>query len=297
MEYITKTIEAHDRHISNDVDRRGLLRYHTEVLRNCRSAHRPGRIRECDEAIRQHLSRIIVHYNGQTPDTAVEEERRLLGWEERLSGDPLVQLETLQAELMAYSTQLLLCLGALLFHDRSYRRTWFTSEEVDISVDSVAKLQARCVTNVDVVHALKVTDFVVLNQHYPMNNLTQRFDSLCPILTRAFRSTSDDVLDAAHNALAAFGSMAWELSDRPKTNPEFFLKPEFYSAALRSLGRPAIKGSQCNDQALSCWLAASVRSDTTLAGTLDAPSITALFVSRVLEVLDEGSTAGDTWTM
>ncbi|KAG8983607.1 hypothetical protein FRB94_013174 [Tulasnella sp. JGI-2019a] len=274
VEYITKTIEAHDQLISTGVDRRGLLWYHTEVLRS------------------------FVHCNDQTLATVVRGKGELTRWEERLSEDPLVQFETLHPDLTAYGTQLLLCLGALLPTNRRNWYTRLTSAEADTFVDSVANLQAGFVTDLDVVHALKVIDFVVSGHSSSMaNNLTWRFNLICPILTRAFQSTSDDVLDAACNTLAAFGIVAWEECDKPKTNPELFLTPEYASAALQSLSQPTAKWSERNDQALSRWLAASIRSDATLATTLDALSITSLFVSRVSRLLEEDNPVGDWGTM
>ncbi|KAG9024077.1 hypothetical protein FRB95_012125 [Tulasnella sp. JGI-2019a] len=302
--HIMDTIEAHDQQISKGVDRRGLLRYHTEVLRYCRSARGLGYSGDSEihtHAIRQHLSHVIIHCrvasNDSIPATEVGEVRKLLGWEERLSEDPLIQAEALQLELMAYATQLLLCLVSLLPADHRIWHPWFTSEEVETLVDSVAKLQARFVADVDVLHALKVIDFAVLEQPVTLNNLAQRFNSISPILTRAFRSTSDDILDAACGALAAFGDMAWESIDMAKTNVQLFLTPEFGSAALQSLGRPVAKWSRRNDRALSRWLAASIRSDTVLATTLDEKMITSLFISRVSGMLEEENPVGDRGTM
>ncbi|KAG8996793.1 hypothetical protein FRB94_008020 [Tulasnella sp. JGI-2019a] len=302
VDYITHTIVAHGRHIANSVDRRGLLRYHTEVLRYCRSAHGLGRdSRIHAEAIREHLLDIIVYcritHDDLTPTTEVGEAWTLWSWEDRLLEDPLVQIETIQVEFLAYAAQLLLYLVTLFSDDHHDGYTFFTSEDATTLVDAVAKLQGRVVTNMDVARVLKAIDLVVLGQLSTLEDLPRRFNSICPILTRAFRSTSEDVLDAAHGALAAFGAMAWESSDTAKTSPKLFLAPEFGSAALRSLSKPPKDWSSDRDRPLSCWIAASIRSDVALATIFDEPSTTSLFVSRLSGTLEKGRSYNDWATM
>ncbi|KAG9023898.1 hypothetical protein FRB95_012326, partial [Tulasnella sp. JGI-2019a] len=302
-EYIAKAVEAHGRQILKGVDRRGLLRYHTQVLRYCRSAHRLDWNRDSNihvEAIREHLSRIIMHCrpisDDLTPATDVGEAWYLWTLEARLLEDPLVRIETLQAELMAYAMQLLLCLVTLWSDNHRDGYTFFTSEDAAALVEGVANLQSKFVTNIDLVHVLKAINIVISGQQGMINNLTQRFISICPILTRAFGSTSDDVLDAACGVLAAFGDMAWGEIDKPRTETEFLLPSGFSSAVLSSLSKPPKDWSPDRDRSLCLWLAASIRLDTSLATTLDQSSVTSMFVSRLLGTL-ENKAAGDWTTM
>ncbi|KAG9037817.1 hypothetical protein FRB95_004104 [Tulasnella sp. JGI-2019a] len=305
--YVTKTVEAHDRLISRGVDRRGLLAYHTEVLKNYRSSHTFVGIRLLDvhaEAIRRHLSRVLAYRppGDQTPAIAVKSvwEGQPSSWEERLSQDPLIQVEILQAELMAYGTQLLFCLVPLWIDDHRHwytPDTRFTPEEAGKLVDDVSKLQAGFITDLDIAHALKAIDLVVSGLPDTLSNLTQCFNSICPLLTRAFESTSDNVSDFACGVLSAFGDMAWEEIDRPKTNLGLLLTLEFASAALRSLCRSIEIWSRRNDRALIRWLAASIRSDAALATNLDESNITSLFTSKVSGISEEEHLAGDQFTM
>ncbi|KAG9032629.1 hypothetical protein FRB95_001139 [Tulasnella sp. JGI-2019a] len=295
VDHIMKAVEAHDRQISHGVGRRGLLLYHTEVLRYCRSS-RLGRGSETHaQAIKEHLSRVIAHCRLTTDDpipvTEVEGWWKLLGWKERLSKDPLLPVERLQTELTAYATQLLLYLVALLSDNYQHG---FTSEDAPTLVDAVTKLQGRVVTDMDLAYVLKAIDLVISSGM--ITNLTQRFESVSPILTRAFGSTSDNVLDAAWGVLAAFGDMAWRDIDKPKTDAEFLLTPEFGSAALRSLSRLLIDWSSNRHRPLCLWLAASIRLDTVLATTFDESTITSMFVSRLLGTL-ENKAEGDWNTM
>ncbi|KAG9023900.1 hypothetical protein FRB95_012328 [Tulasnella sp. JGI-2019a] len=300
-----KAVEAHDRQISKGEDRRGLLKYHTEVLRYYRSTFQPvgGQdFKSHANVISQHLSRVTVHCRVPLVDQALAMEawrdfKILSSWEERLSKDPLVEVETLQAELTAYATQLLLCLVDILPGERSDRGAWFTLEVAETLIDSVGTLQDRFLPDLYVLHALKVVNFVISEQSDPLNNLTQRFNSISPIFTRAFQSTSEDVLDAASGALAAFGGMVWDGEYTLSRNPEFSLPSEFGSAALRSLDNPAEKWPPLNDQSLSRWITASIRSNNALAATFDESTITSLFVLRLSRMLENENTGRDWETM
>ncbi|KAG8987785.1 hypothetical protein FRB94_001479, partial [Tulasnella sp. JGI-2019a] len=302
-EYIARAVEAHGRQILKGVACRGLLRYHTQVLRYCLSAHRLDWNRDSNmhvEAIREHLSHIIVHCrptsDDLTPATDVGEAWYLWTLEGRLSKDPLVRIETLQAELMTYAMQLLLCLVTLWSDNHRDGYTFFTSEDATALVEGVAKLQSKFVAEVDIVHLLKAINIVISGQQGMMSNLTQRFVSICPMLTRVFGSTSYDVLDAACGVLAAFGDMAWGEVDKPRIEIEFLLPSEFSSAILSSLSRSPKDWSPDKDRSLCLWLAASIRLDTSLATTLDRSSVTSMFVSRLLGTL-ENKAAGDWATM
>ncbi|KAG9027459.1 hypothetical protein FRB95_007759 [Tulasnella sp. JGI-2019a] len=121
LEYISRTIEAHDRRILEGVDRRDLLRYHTRVLQYYRSSHPPSIRRlysnTASGIIIKHLSHVIMYchaapedqttsspwpthtsaaslgnWQGQLLWTLARDDR---SWEERLSSDMLVPAETL----------------------------------------------------------------------------------------------------------------------------------------------------------------------------------------------------------
>ncbi|KAG9036135.1 hypothetical protein FRB95_009709 [Tulasnella sp. JGI-2019a] len=295
LEYITKTIVAHDRHISEGVDRNNLLQYHTEVLRSYRPSHAASvwspRSGTAIKMFIQHLSRAIIHCHptptGQEPThTPVRSDG---SWGERLSRDPLVPVATLQSELVAYGTQLLLCLGSPSLNDVYIRNT---PEEADALVDSISKVQTRIVTDTDVMHALHAIDNVISRQDDTLGNnpgdLTHHFDSVSPIVTRALESISDVMSDAVCGVLAAFGGIAWENTHTPNTIPGLLLEPQFASVALQSLEMTHPKDwSSHKDEALARGLAASVRVDATLVTSLDESTVTSLFVSRLSGTKEE----------
>ncbi|KAG9027458.1 hypothetical protein FRB95_007758 [Tulasnella sp. JGI-2019a] len=183
---------------------------------------------------------------------------------------------------MAYITQLLLFLCSFADYAR------YTLPETDTLIDVVTKVQAWFVTDVDVMHALGIIKHVISKQSdtgmISSANLAHRFNLVSSILTRALGSTSHHVSDAACGVLAAFGDMAWEDIDTPRIDPGLLIVPRFGFAALRSLGRTLPEDwvrYKERDRPLSRWLAASIRSDTALAITLDEFSITSLFLSRL----------------
>ncbi|KAG9025779.1 hypothetical protein FRB95_009779 [Tulasnella sp. JGI-2019a] len=135
LEHIKKSVDAHDRLISKNVDRRTLLRYHTKLLRYFLSSRilsaRTEEATRTFKTIMGHLPHVIVHCrsmqgdettvctgslpmsagDGESSETSFPKED--VDWEEKLSRDPLVKADTLQVELGAYVAQLPLTIGAL----------------------------------------------------------------------------------------------------------------------------------------------------------------------------------------
>ncbi|KAG8991596.1 hypothetical protein FRB94_012384 [Tulasnella sp. JGI-2019a] len=215
--------------------------------------------------------------DGESSETSFPKED--VDWEEKLSRDPLVKADTLQVELGAYVAQLLLTIGALPLDAKIW---WYNTEGIDEFITSAATVQARFVTDVDLLYALRAIRHVIhslsFTHHVTFANLTHRLNSLAPILTRALDSTSDDVSAAACDVLAAFGSPAWGDIHQSTTQPGFLFPPGLLPAALRSLDRFWKDRVSDDDDGLFRWLAASIRSDPSLATTFAQARIISLFV-------------------
>ncbi|KAG9029715.1 hypothetical protein FRB95_004964 [Tulasnella sp. JGI-2019a] len=289
--YIIRTLEAHDRLILEGVDCENLLQYHTQVLQHFRSS--PGaasRSEYSDTVVRtiiQHLSRVLVRCHPVhdyriasfvgPPRASANDD-----WEEQLSGNLLVKAEKLQAELIAYVTELLLCFCCISQADNSLR---YNSDAIDTVVNGIAKVQVRFVTDVDIIDALHAIRTVISTQSGPSSanytDLAHRFHSVYPLLIRALDSTSEQVSDAACDVLAAFGDMAWGNIHTPRMDPGLLLSPEIGSAILRSLGRLPKHWSSTGGT-ISRWLAASIQLDATLATSFDESGTTSLLTSSLL---------------
>ncbi|KAG8986847.1 hypothetical protein FRB95_003182 [Tulasnella sp. JGI-2019a] len=222
VDYITKTVEAHDRVILGGMYRRYLLQYHIKVLKHYRSSRRASVWEASSDmatrTIIRHLSRIVTHchpaadgqiMSGLTP-TRISDGNDAI-WEERFSSDPPVKADTVQAELRAYITQLLLCLDS---PSLDVDRMRYSPEDTDTLVNGVAMARASLVTDSDIIQVLHTIELVISRQSdaHSINsaNLSHRFDSVSPVLIRALVSTVDQVSDAAYGVLAAFGDMAWD---------------------------------------------------------------------------------------